>query len=792
MDSARTGHSVRRRSQRIPLAVPLLVTSLDPNIEFAEHCETVSVSSHGCRLRSPRSLGPGAMVRLDILHTDRTATARVIHSEPMGLSKTWEIAVELEKAENFWGIQFPPEDWTAGTRAKAEPSPQAPPSPGAPTTSPLRPLRRQPPQPAGAPAGAPPSASATPPAVQGPLPPSAPAPAAAPPPPGAPTQARAAAPPPSTSQAVEQFERILNEKAKTIAAQFEGSYRQSLGDLVVRIRADLEERALADWERLRRQAQRGLEDIAAQVRQQIDKELERRKQEAADTDARLSAVRQLHNEVKTELQTVGDILQQRIAREREPLLAQSRREIETMTAELRRKIEQELERRAEPTSALMGHLQEVRQARDYVESLIRLLPQNVDQRVQEGVATTLERIRERIESEFAAQREGQGEQLEQHLLGLTEQLSADLRQKLFEDFDRHQREFLDRINVRLEEVRIVEGNLHQYASRMSSNLAGKASELLAEHRTRLDEQLTRLQEELASRLHEHSQHLEQRGESALRNLGTQTWSSLRQRLQEDFDQRQHQLRQALETAGAAAAQLQTRAEKLATRLDTGLEEHLEKVLAETTARTREQIHQAAESARQSQLAALQEKLDSTLAPLVNRAEATAHDLHNTLNSLRQERAGLDRQATAFRQEIERARAEVARETQQFQKLVHDALTEASGQIRGRLHLALEMANEPMERMAREAATRLESLVADKSAELARRLEETHQRMTALQTEVEASLSAMLDSRLTYVLNRFQEQTEKLTRASATQLQATLNDALASVSRVLREKLGPSS
>jgi len=45
-------NSDRRRSQRISLSVPLLVVSLDPQLDFSAHLNTREVSGHGCLLSS--------------------------------------------------------------------------------------------------------------------------------------------------------------------------------------------------------------------------------------------------------------------------------------------------------------------------------------------------------------------------------------------------------------------------------------------------------------------------------------------------------------------------------------------------------------------------------------------------------------------------------------------------------------------------------------------------------------------------------------------------------------------
>jgi len=99
----------RRRSQRIPLGVPLVVVSLDPQLEFYRRLGTVEVSNHGCLLRANRPFPRGARLRLDILTSKRSATASIIRSDPVGSQvKVWNVALELDKPGDVWEFQSLP------------------------------------------------------------------------------------------------------------------------------------------------------------------------------------------------------------------------------------------------------------------------------------------------------------------------------------------------------------------------------------------------------------------------------------------------------------------------------------------------------------------------------------------------------------------------------------------------------------------------------------------------------------------------------------------------------------
>jgi hypothetical protein len=104
----------RRRSQRIPESVPLFVRCLYPSSTFEANLSTVEVSSHGCVIHALHPFPRGTGLRLDILHGNRTTTARVVHSDPIDAGMhltTWTVALELDRPGNVWMVKTPPPDW---------------------------------------------------------------------------------------------------------------------------------------------------------------------------------------------------------------------------------------------------------------------------------------------------------------------------------------------------------------------------------------------------------------------------------------------------------------------------------------------------------------------------------------------------------------------------------------------------------------------------------------------------------------------------------------------------------
>jgi hypothetical protein len=109
--SGKTQHAIRR-STRLPLEVPVLVTSLDPERPFSEPCNTTLVNAHGCGLIVARAVAHGITVRLEIVAAKRFTTAHVSEVVPLGGDpETWLVGLELDVPGNFWGIDYAPSDW---------------------------------------------------------------------------------------------------------------------------------------------------------------------------------------------------------------------------------------------------------------------------------------------------------------------------------------------------------------------------------------------------------------------------------------------------------------------------------------------------------------------------------------------------------------------------------------------------------------------------------------------------------------------------------------------------------
>lgn len=100
-----------RRSSRVPISLPIRVTSLEPDANFSGICETLVVNAHGCAMRSPVRLEAGVPVRFQTKE-GRETMARIVVCQPMESDQPgWKLGVKLDQPENFWGLKPCPEEW---------------------------------------------------------------------------------------------------------------------------------------------------------------------------------------------------------------------------------------------------------------------------------------------------------------------------------------------------------------------------------------------------------------------------------------------------------------------------------------------------------------------------------------------------------------------------------------------------------------------------------------------------------------------------------------------------------
>jgi hypothetical protein len=102
----------RRRSMRVLLSVPILVSGVDQSKkEFHEETRTLVVNAHGALITLDAHVVAEQKLTLSNRATKQSQECRVVYVGTSQGGKT-QMGVEFVKpTPTFWQIDFPPDDW---------------------------------------------------------------------------------------------------------------------------------------------------------------------------------------------------------------------------------------------------------------------------------------------------------------------------------------------------------------------------------------------------------------------------------------------------------------------------------------------------------------------------------------------------------------------------------------------------------------------------------------------------------------------------------------------------------
>ena len=255
MPKALEGGAAGRRSTRVPIAIPVMLSGQDASGKnFQESTRTLVINKQGAKVLTKNKLALGAELAVENRALGHITKANVVWlGKPPGPNEPAELGIQLTKAENFWGIDFPPEDWEeisakGGTGAKPQakaPEKEASPPPPAPPPVGIgaKPAEPEKPSPA---AGSPPGISGPGTLIGVKLPsiPTQPSEPAAPPPPPAPH------PTPEPNIDISNVDRVFEGSTAKLKERYEGvllsvlkDFEKRMVDSVRRIDSDVQSRA---------------------------------------------------------------------------------------------------------------------------------------------------------------------------------------------------------------------------------------------------------------------------------------------------------------------------------------------------------------------------------------------------------------------------------------------------------------------------------------------------------------------------------------------------------------------
>jgi hypothetical protein len=123
----------RRRSQRVLLAVQVRIAGTDASgVPFAEDTTTAAVNVHGGLVLLKSAVRQGQRLKMKNLNTDEETQCVAIDANAGSIAAR-EVGMEfVAVAPRFWGVSFPPVDWSSRSPeakrfGKASPAQEPPP-----------------------------------------------------------------------------------------------------------------------------------------------------------------------------------------------------------------------------------------------------------------------------------------------------------------------------------------------------------------------------------------------------------------------------------------------------------------------------------------------------------------------------------------------------------------------------------------------------------------------------------------------------------------------------------------
>ncbi|MGB9103337.1 MAG: hypothetical protein WCC59_01150 [Terriglobales bacterium] len=817
---------------------------------FDERCEALLVNLHGCALRARSKLSNGTPVQLQV--RGNVITGLVVDAVSMGRENDWMVGIALDHPGNFWGIQNPPKDWdaigeAAPPQASSDPSDEQSEASSSVEKLTIWPSAFGPEAHSAAPSPCASQAAshdsekdelrATEPTV-GTIgygqsqPQSSKASEAALVHLQSEIEQRAAA---EWMRLRTEAEQHVQEARTQLRSELEHGlidWREERGGVegkvqeLLRIRDQVEGRLNAVADLLRGEIAPVRDQIIDEARQHLGALIgDFQDKAAADSTARekvAAAASFKLEEMQNACMQLVTQLQRRVDEDqtaREAIRAQVAQILAARTEE-ESLLQQHRTEQEAAQQAISAEVDRARQARESVESLVHSFPDTIGTQVEEQAQAILAQLRDsleqdvstRVRSAFADLEKrlqdmvAEGNELqrqEKHILDATaarmaelEQLEASLRNSARESAASvvvksewavsQMREQLQNVIAEQQE-RVEQGNKDAVAA-----LHAVAGNLLTSIRHQLLNDLGCEQEQVRQRVQTKIDELlrdgQQTAEAALQERAKQLLGSVHEELLKTFDERQQRFETAHAAATAQLQQLEKRTDELTAIVDVELQAHTEETIHDAVAQITEQLQQAAASVREAHLATAKAELDRGLGVLVGQAGEAAAELRLTSESVQQQTKAGEVASAQFHREVQEAQNWLARETQQFQRTIAEAFLKAGGEIRGRIHQAVEMASEPLECRSREIQAEIAAVARQQSEELQKQLEIARQRLQSLCEDTQAVAESGLRKRATETLDSLRQDARQLAQNSLDRWEAALAETLAAIPQILATKL----
>ena len=399
---------------------------------------------------------------------------------------------------------------------------------------------------------------------------------------------------------------------------------------------------------------------------------------------------------------IPDVPRAEADRIRIELLEQMHKEMDAMLIDARAKFQEELQAQRKNTTIAEALLRDAAEIRSLTASQ-QSLPETLDRKVTDGVESALQQIEVGMDTLMLRAR-SESEQLQQLLRGVGDEIERQAHQSVSAELEKAQHQLCEVANQYLEEKR----------------------------------------QEIAV------------ATAFMRQVSDQVYGALQQRLETEFEDKQKIISSSQNATETALARVQAqfvnaddriaKLAELSIQLETNLSGRLDQKVSETITQVRTSLGDLLVEVRNEQLGLAHAEMESMLSTLSTRADSLIkEDLRSIVDVLIRERDEIQIQIAALRQEKEEMQLWLAQQEQGFRKVIEDALFDARVQGRTSVQKALDMIQDPVDKLTCQAKNKIEEVTTRQYVELGEGVRRLRDELATLQQQARDSLRASIQA-----------------------------------------------
>lgn len=722
-----------------------MVMSLESSVNFSRSCDTVTVNAQGGAMHSTQPVAVGTPVLLR-LQNGKEATGRVAFCKASTSNdKTWGVGVKLDKPGNFWGLNPCPEDWLVGNEDTAvapdhrgrgvggyesagNASTANSPAPALQEEIENVILRLEPHQSKRAETG---DLKDLKHELRSCL-----------------RHLQQFAQHEAIHARQELLRQLRNELGPLVSREIHSS-QQPNSDLLEKVRAldqrstELERQIDTSAESILEEARRDLRGVLADSLEPIHKQLNDLSRKLGSAEPAGSDLASQREGLRQLVSAQGDAL-------RIELQKQVQKEMGTVVAAIQATFAEKLEAQRKHSASAEALIQDAVAARQWVTDTLQSLPETVDRTITARVEDALQQIEVRTLDTITRQAQSESANLQQQLRGTADELDRQVHQTVAAELEKAQRQLGEVAITHTEDSRRARDSFSDEVHARASEALQKLECHGAEIRSDTGEFLGSQQQAFQGYLDEQRQKITEIVAS-VGQVTDEMYSTLQQRLEKDFEAKQKIIESGQHAITTEAARAQAQLESVDRRiaklgenfiqLEGNFSDRLDQILSETTARARTRLEQVLGELQNEQVGRARAAMESTLSPVSTRAESLITDLRSFVDTLSRDRDETQAQIGAAREEREEMQRWLARQEQEFRKLIAEALLDATNGAKASVQKALDTFQDPIHKFSCEAKKRIEEVTTHQHAELNGAMRRLRDELVVLQQQTEDSLRA---------------------------------------------------